>query len=209
MILTFRPIKIWPDGWDPRRSTATGSPFSASYSSTLDLLDRELSHLRASDPVLQVAVDDVDVRLDGQLRASARVDYPGVILSFATRKHGTLSYSCNAYVGWKQNLRAIALGLESLRRVERYGIADRGQQYAGWAELGTGITLGPGMSLHEASVILSTLSDGGDLMVDADTPDVDAVDRAFRLAVKIHHPDNGGNAEAYNKVVEARERLLR
>jgi hypothetical protein len=33
---------------------------------------------------------------------------------------------------WQDNLRAVALGLEALRRVERYGIAQRGEQYAGW-----------------------------------------------------------------------------
>lgn len=35
-------------------------------------------------------------------------------------------------VDWQINLRAIALGLEALRKLDRYGITSRGEQYTGW-----------------------------------------------------------------------------
>jgi hypothetical protein len=43
---------------------------------------------------------------------------------------------------WQHNVRAIALGLEALRKVDRYGITRRGEQYAGWKALPAGIGIG-------------------------------------------------------------------
>jgi hypothetical protein len=41
---------------------------------------------------------------------------------------------------WRDNLRAIALGLEALRAVNRYGITRGiGEQYAGFLQLTTGV----------------------------------------------------------------------
>lgn len=44
MILTFRPIATWPEGW-PHNGSGKSTPFSATYSATLGLLDDELRHL--------------------------------------------------------------------------------------------------------------------------------------------------------------------
>lgn len=216
MILSFRPIVHWPAGWDKAAPPRNGSPFSATYSQTLDLLERELTHLGAKDPILQVDADEKDVRMDGQLRANALVGYPGVILSFITEDHGTLTYPCNAFAGyanrgWHANLRAIALGLEALRKVERYGIAERGQQYAGWKELGSGsIALGgDAMTVHEAAhyiggFILQSMGTDWSEEIDADPLFALAL---VRDAVKRSHPDVDGNADVFHKVQVAREVL--
>lgn len=220
MILTFRPITLWPEGWPRGDSYARTSPFDTTYSKTLDLLDRELSHLRASDPTLAVDAPESACRLDGQLRADARVNYRGVILSFDTRDHGHLTYSCDEFArpswrhgsgpSWQHNLRAIALGLESLRRVERYGIANRGQQYAGYAELGAGIALGPHrMTVEEAA---RTLHDGAspdslEVPWESLIGNEELIDLAYRTAAKNHHPDRGGDAETFRRIVEARDLL--
>lgn len=225
MILTFRPITLWPDGWP--RAGGKDSPFRAGYSDTLTLLDRELAHLRATDVTLALDTSERNCRLDGQIRADARVDYRGVILSFDTKEHGHLTYSCDAFTrpfygpgsrnqDWQHNLRAIAQGLEALRKVERYGIANRGQQYAGYAELGSGIALGPApMTLHQASVILAEAVagelpgiNGGDLMDDPETPDKAAVERVYTIAAKLHHPDVGGDGDTFATITRARELLL-
>jgi len=205
MILTFRPLKQRPEGWDvwPKRTT----PFRAPYSDTLDLLDRELSNLGASEPILQVDAEPGDVRIDGQLRANAKVHYPGVILSFETKQFGTLAYTCNAYdgwggrPGWQANLRAITLGLEALRKVERYGIANRGQQYAGWAELPSGIPMGQAMTYEEAVDLLRDAAGYNGCAL----PPVPSASELFRQASKRHHPDVGGDPEMFRKLVEARD----
>lgn len=136
--LALRPIAQWPTTRTPD-SRRKHSPFRASLNETLALLRRELGALRATGVVLEVAIPEGDVnwRQDGRPRASARADHPGVVLAFKTAiaPGRELRYATDRYRFWQHNLRAIALGLEALRKVERYGIADRGEQYAGWAQL--------------------------------------------------------------------------
>lgn len=43
-----------------------------------------------------------------------------------------LVYATDTCVLWQHNVRSIALGLEALRAVDRYGITKRGEQYAGF-----------------------------------------------------------------------------
>jgi hypothetical protein len=219
MILTFRPIDKWPAGWD-RSSTGKPNPFSGSYSSTLELLDRELSALKATDAFLQVDMDGSQLRLDGQPRANAKADYRGVILTIDSRTHGVLSYPCDAFQGryhndpedWAINLRAIALGLEALRKVERYGIAERGQQYAGFAQIGSGgIALAGAMTVEEAAAFIAKCSEGvADPVLVAQIITDDGIrDFSFRRAAKKHHPDAGGDPETFRKLTEARDLLLK
>lgn len=211
MILTFRPIKVWPDGWQGPKNRPY-SPFKATYAATLDLLDRELHHLGARDPMLQVDASERDVRLDGQLRANATVSHPGVILTVDTKRYGTLVYPCDAFTSgyrqpaWQANLRAIALGLEALRKVERYGIAERGQQYAGYRELGSGIALGEAaMTIDQAAAFLA---EHGGLTGDWTIETVDRVAAdLYRTAAKRLHPDQGGDPALFRKLTQARDLL--
>lgn len=100
--------------------------------------------------------------------------------------------------------------LEALRKVERYGIGRRGEQYAGWAALPPGTPIGapqqrPLMSLDEAARRLAGMIDG---MTAADMlDDVEAARTCYRLAVRRLHPDNvqTGNAEAFLLLQEAWE----
>lgn len=210
MRLTFRPIDRWDRAeTNPRRS----SPFKSTYTATLDLLDRELRLLAAERVVLMVDATERDCRLDGQLRADARLSSPRVILAFDS-EHGPLKYACDAFLYWQDNLRAIALGLEALRRVERYGIATRGEQYTGWKALGSGIAMGAGMSRKEATTVLQDLTRDGDLILYADD-DLDDrgragafLDDAYRIGAKRWHPDNeGGDGEKFYLLTKARDVL--
>ena len=126
-----------------RRKT---SPFSASWQQTLDLLEQELTHLAARDVVVEIALarGAADIRRDGLPRSNARATHPGVRLSFES-KHGPLTYAtdrfqsaCTDQQDWQVNLRAIALGLEALRKITRYGIAQAEKQYTGWKALPAG-----------------------------------------------------------------------
>jgi hypothetical protein len=134
--VTFRPLPTWPHPpTSPRRSRWT---FKAGWQSTLDLLDRELRLLGATNVVIGAAFRERDLRLDGLPRSDARApDHPGIELSFDSR-HGRLVYATDACEWWEHNVRSIALGLEALRAVDRYGITRRGEQYAGWKQLTAG-----------------------------------------------------------------------
>lgn len=44
-------------------------------------------------------------------------------------------FAVDTFVHWQDNLRAIALGMEALRKVARYGIVKGNEQYSGWKQL--------------------------------------------------------------------------
>lgn len=134
----FRPLGRWTDPETPARRGA--HLFKAGWNDTLDLLAREIGYLDGAEPiVIQVDAPEGMIRRDGMLSARARVGHPGVALSFKSR-FGPLRYATDAYErqygygmdGWQANVRAIALALEALRAVDRYGVSKRGEQYTGW-----------------------------------------------------------------------------
>lgn len=199
------PIERWPETWDRNRPPTRKSPFSASWSQTLDTLVKELEYLRAEEFTIQVDLTRDDFRLDGNLRTAARINYPGVILGFNTKQFGGLSYPCNTFAGsWKENVRAIALGLEALRRVERYGIAERGQQYAGFKELGSGTAMSSMTKQRALEILLEAADVDPEIYADDDSW---RDGELFQRAAKTHHPDVGGDVEYFKLLVEARDKL--
>lgn len=180
--VTVRPISSWPDGeapieWRP-------SPFDAPWHATTEVLARELRMLDARQVVLELAIGESEIRLDGKPYARARARHPGVILSFESR-HGPLRYATGAFDSWQANLRAVALGLEALRKVDRYGIARRGEQYRGWRQL------------HSGADDESTIERGRRIIAGADGD--------VREALKATHPDRGGNPVDFRSVQLARD----
>lgn len=201
MDILFRPILTWPG----KLSTARrGSQFKASYNDTLKLLDVELGRLRASNVVIQLALDPRDIRLDGMPRADARPAHPGVILAFDS-KHGPLSYPCDTFSTWQENLRAIALALEYLRAVDRYGVTKRGEQYRGWTAL-PAPAKGCFASKDDAALWVSRETGSG-VSVDTIINHEEARQQAFRALAFRLHPDRGGDPEKFKKLQAAKEAL--
>jgi hypothetical protein len=195
----FRPIQQWPGNLTTEHRR---SPFSASWTSTLKLLDRELTQLGADNVVIQVAVTERDLRQDGYPKANARPAHPGVIVALDSA-YGPLSYPCDTFYDWRDNLRAIALALEALRAVDRYGVTKRGEQYTGWKQLAAGPTV-PVMTRDEA----------GQLIGDAIGYTTDAILALwpqggwfYREAARQLHPDAGGTAEDFRRLQEAKRVL--
>jgi hypothetical protein len=145
---TTRPLsdRTWlrPSGQRVRSS------FSANWSTTLDLLIGEVFKLQTRgmpDPVIEVDVGERDIRVDGGLRADARTASPAVRIAFDSI-HGPMIYQSDRYFAgpeyrnamqpWQHNVRAIALTLEALRAVDRYGASGHGEQYRGYRQLESG-----------------------------------------------------------------------
>lgn len=197
MIWQLEPLTSWP--WakteDPKRGQ-----FKASWSSTLDLLDRELYQLDVRGAVaIRAFITTADLRRDGMLRAHARPSQPGVAISF-TGKHGALTYPCDTYDHWQANVRAIALSLEALRAVDRHGVGGHGEQYAGWKAIGSG-SANHFATAAAAVAWLRNFVQGREGIAPADTRS--ALRRASRLA----HPDVGGDPADWERVDAARQML--
>lgn len=207
------PIQRWPT--EPTRNRqrhpfGRSSTSSIDWGGTTDLLDRELRMLGAKRIVLQLQVTDEDIRNDGWIRASARPSSPGVILTFDS-KHGPLSYPCDQFTDWQANVRAIALALEALRKVDRYGVTKRGEQYTGWKQLPPAGGSTPTMTAEVAAGVMETAAQNGGLLTVADAilRDLGAYVRALRPAAKGTHPDSGGSVADFQLFQEAKRVLDR
>src|SRR4051812_25923572 len=109
---------VWPGKRTGHRKTA---PFKTQWSRTLHILERELKHLGARKVEFALAIRLGALRQDGMLRADARPG-PAVIVSFIDRDGHRQAYPCDTFAWWQDNLYAIAIVLEDLRRAERYGV---------------------------------------------------------------------------------------
>lgn len=191
----FRPLEIWPS---ERTRNRQPSKFRTPWSRTIELLERELRHLRARQIVIQADCDTSEIRLDGMLRANAKLNSPAVILSFES-KVGPLSYPCDRFNDWQDNVRAIACSLEALRAVDRYGVTRRSEQYRGWARLPGPVD--EAMSVSNARAIIAEACGS---RVDWAEP---FQSNAVRQAKARTHPDRGGSADAFKRVCNAAQLL--
>jgi hypothetical protein len=200
--MRIRPIVTWP-GEQTSDYKRKDAPFRAPFRSTVDLLRRELDQLRARNVVLQIAMAERDFRIDGYPRANARAEHPGVILSLDS-KHGPLSYPCDRFWEWQDNLRAIALALEALRKVDRYGVTKHGEQYTGWKQLPSGRPMPAAMNRDDALVVLAGFAGW---TTPADSADPAVIDLCYRTAAKRVHPDAGGTTADFQRLQEAKRVL--
>lgn len=184
------------------------SRFDSTWSATEQLLSRELEQLRGRDIVLELDITERDLRIDGTLRANARPTTPAVRIAFES-KHGPLTYATDAFTTWQDNVRAIALGLNALRTVDRYGITKRGEQYAGWKALPTGSgNDASDMTRHKALEVLGTWgrynSKLGPIPAEHVNTAPDSLRSLYRAAQRATHPDhNGGSRALWNQVEQA------
>jgi hypothetical protein len=167
------------------------SPFSASLTSTVELLATELRALEARQVVLELDLRERDIRVDGLPRADARPSHDGVALAFES-KFGPLRYATAEYsgrwtqAGWQANLRAIALSMQALRAVDRYGVSKRGEQYRGWRQIPQ--TAGGDITTIAAAEAFIAEHGG-----------------SYREAAKRLHPDKpGGDADLFKRLTQAK-----
>lgn len=198
-------MKVGPIGEWPGVLTRDRQPskFSAGLGDTLTLLEREIYFLsdtkaQQDSAELLVAIPPGAFRVDGRPYMNAKAEHPGVIFSIDS-KHGHLSYPCDTYPSWQDNLRAIAKALEALRMVDRYGVTKRGEQYRGF--LAIEATPAPsGFTNPDAAwAFLESLVAG---WADRREPA-----RLLRGAQRIAHPDSGGDEATFQRVSLAEAKL--
>lgn len=196
----FVRVVSWP-GVATAYASRRRAQFSSPYSKTLALLEREISHLGGRDVLIQTYHEKADIRIDGWPRANARVpSSPGVIVTFVKRGGQTLSFPCDRFMTWEDNLRAIALSLEALRTVDRYGVTKSAEQYRGFEALPRPTQHGP-TTKSEAVEVLGRESGHGEAFIEFATPA--ELEAAIRDAQRATHPDKGGSAGRFEEVQQA------
>jgi hypothetical protein len=194
------PFETWQPSW-----------FKANIFKTKQLLEFELEKINARNVVLFTMHEPEHLRKDGWVRTDKAPRDSGVILEFEKPIAGTahceeLRFPCRAFNKWEDNLRAIALALEALRKIDRYGVTT-GAQYAGYkalppAEAGTeGQTpeqaaefIAKAAGMPEARAMLLTNPQFAELV--------------YKTAAKELHPDRGGDEKEFKKL-EGSMRLVR
>ncbi len=181
------------------------SRFDSDWNSTRALVLAEVRHLRGKNLVLGMDVPESQIRIDGELYANARPSSPAVEVAFES-KHGPLIYRCDRYVSqsvsktgpdWQHNVRAIALTLQALRAVDRYGAAESGEQYAGYRQLASA----PAVMAQDSAVTVIYNHAG------LEPNGGHTVAEAFRLARRNTHPDLTGQRLGWDQVEEAGKAL--
>jgi hypothetical protein len=200
-----RPLEKWSRQETRNRKA---SPYSVGYARTLNDLEREVMHLQVKgDVVIQMDISEEHISRNGTPYSNARPRSPRVAVAFTSQKYGPMTYSCDKFCDWADNIRAIALGMQRLRLVEETGIISRGEQYTGFRALPSGIEVGPAtMTVEEAAMLLSDLAG----IPDRWQPMIAAVDTfrtVYRAAALKHHPDAKGTPTKWAQVNAAAEVL--
>lgn len=183
----------WPTWWkrtEFRRLARFTDRWTVSSASARVAL--ELDRLGASSAIVST---NLRARADGGgvLSGQARPQDPGAAVHFDLRGRSTC-LACDRWNEVQDNLRALSLHIEALRGLDRWGVGSLEQAFAGYAALPErGGSSAPwrevlGLNGH------STETD---------------VRAAFARLVKAAHPDAGGSAGAFERLVRARDEALR
>lgn len=194
MKIRCRPLSTHVAAGGRRRT----SPFDATWPATLRLLSTEARRLEADEVVIELDVPESGIRLDGWPYANARASSPDVTVWLIGTVHGDLCYATGSFDSWQANVRAVALGLEALRKVTRYGISSSGQQYVGWKAIGPGYDAS---TVEDAALLLARWSGAKECVVPRWWKDEGARAVVFRRAKARAHPDApDGSHDAFLEV---------
>jgi hypothetical protein len=193
---------VWPG---KRTAYPKKAPFKSQWSKTETALERELGyrHLgaRKIELALQLRNGGMDLRNDGKLKANARPER-AVILSFLDKEGQRQAYPCDTYGWWEDNLHAIAVVLEDLRRAERYGVQSALLR-AGFKALPSQATV-----TMDTTAAAAIVADGSPFVVTDVLRDAAIAKDAARRAIFASHPDRNNGARAqYDRVEQAKKVL--
>lgn len=200
--LKVGPLREWPGVLTPA-SQRRNSSFRSPLPKTLELLDKEVWHLATTQEHIEsaellVAIAPHDFRRDGRPYANAKAEHPGVVFSMDTAM-GHVSYPSDLHLTWQENLRAVALTLQALRAVTRYGVTRNGEQYRG------SLAIESAQPVHDVASARAVLLD----ITGRNGEDLNLRD-LVRQAKREAHPDTASLAGEgrWHDVVEA-ERIIR
>lgn len=149
-------------------------------------LSDELRLLRASKEVLS---SNVKLRLDGQPYSNQGQPLdPGAAVYFEL-KGKAVSLACDKWLRVECNIWAMVKHIEALRGQQRWGVGTIDQAFRGYTAL-PAIGQAGGIKWWETLGVSINAS-------------ADQVKEAYRLLIKKHHPDAGGEAELFHRIQEA------
>lgn len=170
----------WPAGWPTTQYRET-SRFNTDLSKALNKLKHEIVLMGGKDVVLS----------SNYTLGASNPKEPGVVAYF-TWQGLQMAIPCDRWNKIHDNVQAIALTVEAMRGMERWGAKHMIKA------MFTGFKALP--SSEKAWWVVLHVPHNAH-------PDI--VKASYRDLAKIHHPDNGGNADAFREVQAAYEQWER
>jgi hypothetical protein len=121
----------WPEGW-PRTELPGFSKFKTATDKARKKLLAEVSLMGGSSTIIS---SNVPLRTDGQMRADREPVDAGVAVYFQRNEKGMV-FACDRYDFVRDNLHALALTIEALRGIERWGASEMMERaFSGFKQL--------------------------------------------------------------------------
>lgn len=178
----------WPDGW-PRTKWPQQSRYDLSFARARDEIVRQVRLAKGSNVIITT---NIPLRRDGlPLANMSEPKDSGVALYWDDKDRRPRVLPIDAWRTVRENMRAVAMAIESLRTFDRTGakaIIDR--VYDGFARLPEAQDCWSVLGLPKHSAR-------------------DTVTARFRELSLSQHPDRGGNAEAYGRITQAYHEAIR
>jgi hypothetical protein len=153
-----------------------------------DLLT-ELERLNVDDIIIST---NARTNAFGTPRLDERPSDPGVAIYF-TRKKKRLCFACDRWDSIRLNMKAIAMSIEAIRGLERFGAADMVERaFTGFAQL-------PAQTKKPWREVLQ---------FGLSTPTRDMVEERFKNLARSRHPDAGGSHDLMSELNTARAAAL-
>lgn len=181
----------WPAAY-PRteRSKRKHPKFRTDWGKALRGIHAELSRMKATDIVVST---NQPIRKDGMPYAAGRIiEDPGVAVYFK-RKGKAVVISCDRWIRLEDNMHAVALTVEAMRGLERWGASDMlDRVFQGFTALPPPAGWVPEKPWWEI------------LGVESDWP-LPAIEAIYKTKAKLEHPDRGGDPKRMNELNRAVE----
>lgn len=176
----------WPEGWPRAETRSTNWQFKTTFDKARKRLFQELQRMYATDIILST---NLQLRRDGMPYAGGftKLADPGVAVYFK-RADKEMVLACDKFLNIQDNLNAIALTINALRGIDRWGATDMMERaFRGFMAL----------PQRASTPWREVLGYYGGVYEEAR--------REYRRVVARAHPDNGGTVEAFQQVQQAWE----
>lgn len=176
----------WPEGRE-RTKHRVSSQFRGTFEVIRKELCNELDRMGAENVILS---SNLPLRADGMPRSGVhRLDDPGVAVYFK-HKGRDMCFACDKYLLVWENFRAILRTIEAIRGIERWGSSDMMERaFRGFVALSE--------KAGEYWREVFEIPEGVKVTKEH-------IDRAFRMAAHVYHPDKGGTVEEWQRIIDAR-----
>lgn len=174
----------WPDGWPRAETRTTNWQFKTTFDKARKRLFQELQRMYASDVILST---NLQLRRDGMPYASGftKLADPGVAVYFK-RDGKPMVLACDKFLNIQDNLNAIALTINALRGIDRWGATDMMERaFSGFLAL-------PEKASTPWREVLGYYGH-----------DYNEARTCYHKVVKNAHPDFGGTPKQFQRVQEA------